>query len=862
MSTPLSVKLRWLNGTAATAAGVTWGIPWKEGELRRDDPLALHAADGSGSVAMQTWPAAYWPDGSVKWSAHAATALSAQPEGYRVIRGESAAASVKVTVHETEESIVLDTGVMRCSIRKHGNKLIDSIVREGIEICNGGTLVQVKESRSEASGATTTREEPFKGSIRKATVEQSGPVRAVVKLEGMHRSDALRREWLPFSLRLYVYAGLETIRIVHTFHYDGNPNEDYIKALGISFAVPMRGPLYNRHVRFAGDSGVFSESPKTLHTRRTKGKYRELFEKQTQGKPVEFDAEEDRYFLGLLDDSAVWDDYKLVQRSADHYGIWKRTQEQCCWLKSAEGKRAGGLGYVGSEGGGLAAGVRDFWRKHPSGLSVHGTARSEAALTAWFWSPDGEAMDLRHYDTKTHVESSYEGAEELRATPYGIANTSELTVWCTAETPDPDRLQAMQEHSESQPLLVCEPEYFHEARAFGLWSLPDTSTPAKAQLEARLNGIAAFYLSEVEQRKWYGFWDYGDFMHSYDPVRHVWNYDLGGCAWQNTELVPNMWLWVMFLRSGRGDLFRLAEAMTRHTSEVDVYHFGEYAGLGSRHNVVHWGCGCKEARIAMAGLHRYYYYLTADERIGDLMDEVKDADFSTVNLDPMRAYFPKDEHKTHIRIGPDWAAFSSNWMTRWERFEDEAYRDKIITGIDCVKQANFGLISGPTYGYDQRTSKLTPLGDDNWGRHLAICMGAPQVWFELAAMLKDPEWEAMMADFGIYYNLPQERKDLITGGAISHDSFHHPVLSIGIAAFGAYYRQDDWTARHAWTVLLDNPFAKVDLRKEAETVTYVDRLSEIDWINTNEAAQWSLNTIISLELIAEWLPGGDTVTDR
>ncbi|MGO4376463.1 hypothetical protein AB4Z21_38055, partial [Paenibacillus sp. MCAF20] len=140
------------------------------------------------------------------------------------------------------------------------------------------------------------------------------------------------------------------------------------------------------------------------------------------------------------------------------------------------------------------------------------------------------------------------------------------------------------------------------------------------------------------------FWDYGDFMHSYDPVRHVWNYDLGGCAWQNTELVPNMWLWVMFLRSGRGDLFRLAEAMTRHTSEVDVYHFGEYAGLGSRHNVVHWGCGCKEARIAMAGLHRYYYYLTADERIGDLMDEVKDADYSTVNLDPMRAYFPKDEH--------------------------------------------------------------------------------------------------------------------------------------------------------------------------------------------------------------------------
>lgn len=135
----------------------------------------------------------------------------------------------------------------------------------------------------------------------------------------------------------------------------------------------------------------------------------------------------------------------------------------------------------------------------------------------------------------------------------------------------------------------------------------------------------------------------------------------------------------------------MAEAMTRHTSEVDVYHFGEYAGLGSRHNVIHWGCGCKEARIAMAGLHRYYYYLTGDERVGDIMDSVKDADYSTVTLDPMRAYFPKDEFPTHVRVGPDWAAFSSNWMTRWERFEDTAYRDKIITGMDCIK--------GQIYGY-------------------------------------------------------------------------------------------------------------------------------------------------------------------
>ena len=112
-------------------------------------------------------------------------------------------------------------------------------------------------------------------------------------------------------------------------------------------------------------------------------------------------------------------------------------------------------------------------------------------------------------------------------------------------------------------------------------------------------------------------------MHAYDPVRHTWRYDIGGFAWDNTELASNMWLWYNFLRTGRADIWRMAEAMTRHTAEVDVYHIGPNAGLGSRHNVSHWGCGAKEARISQAAWNRFYYYLTTDDRCGDLMTEVK-----------------------------------------------------------------------------------------------------------------------------------------------------------------------------------------------------------------------------------------------
>lgn len=132
----------------------------------------------------------------------------------------------------------------------------------------------------------------------------------------------------------------------------------------------------------------------------------------------------------------------------------------------------------------------------------------------------------------------------------------------------------------------------------GLWSLvsPRYDTPAERALEKELDTRIAFYQREQEQRKWYGLWNYGDWMHTYDPERHSWRYDMGGWAWQNTELVPTLWLWYMFLRSGREDVFSMAEDMCRHTSEVDIHHSGPFAGLGSRHNVKHWGGSAKRSQ--------------------------------------------------------------------------------------------------------------------------------------------------------------------------------------------------------------------------------------------------------------------------
>lgn len=109
----------------------------------------------------------------------------------------------------------------------------------------------------------------------------------------------------------------------------------------------------------------------------------------------------------------------------------------------------------------------------------------------------------------------------------------------------------------------------------------------EAWLEEQLEKAVSFYIDEIEQRNWFGLFDYGDVMHTYDSIRHCWKYDRGGFAWQNIELVPTLWLRLYFLRTGREDVYTLAEAMSRHCSEVDIYYFGPLKGIGSRHNVRH-----------------------------------------------------------------------------------------------------------------------------------------------------------------------------------------------------------------------------------------------------------------------------------
>jgi hypothetical protein len=883
--------LSWLGGREPAApAGVTWGVPWPRGALFPGTGVSLLAGDGR-SVPVQTWPLAAWPDGSLKWTGHAAVLgpgegrlrLAAGDRG-RSGDGTGGDGTGELRVTEDAAAITVDTGPLRCVVARQGPALISLLAVDGQARCSGVRPVAVLERRRALPRGEERTRTRAPGLIDAAVVEHRGGQRCVIRAEGAHlvqeASGTSRR--LPYVIRLYFYRGLTRVRIVHTLVIDHDVAEDLVAGAGVEASVPLAGPAWNRHVLLGGDDGgFFAEPAQLLWTWRHKdagGRY----QRQIAGEPVDLSGPDQAAVRELLRDQAVWRSVRLVQDSAGHYEIAKRTREGCAWVSAGHGRRAAGVAAVAAEAGGLAAAVSDFWRKAPRSLEIDGLGGDTAVLRCWLWSPDCEPMDLRHYDTEAHMQAAYEGFDEVRGDARGVANTNELWLEPVAAGQQRAAATALAAVADAAPLLVCEPARYHGTGALGVWSLRagPGAGPARQWAERQLDAALDFYLAEVDQRDWYGFWDYGDVMHSYDPVRHSWRYDTGGFAWQNTELVPNLWLWYSFLRTGRADVFRMAAAMARHTSEVDVFHRGQYAGLGSRHNVRHWGCSCKEARISMAGLHRPFLYLTADERAGEVMREVAaSVEEAVERLDPARTLVPRGADRAHLRSGPDWAALCSNWMTEWERSGDPASLAAIRAGIESLAQAPMRLLSGPVFGYDRATRRLRHIGDDNYSYHMIMPFGGPETWMELCGLLPGdgaagdgvaaPGLAEMLREFGRFAALGEEERDAASGGRISPANWNASgFFPARLVAFAAAADGDDRLAARAWEMLL-RPGRQLAFPVEPVPVPPGQShrpLRELPWVSTNSVSQWSLNVIECLALVPgaleeAWRRAGWAATD-
>ncbi|MET9062351.1 Tat pathway signal sequence domain protein [Streptomyces antibioticus] len=867
------VTLDWLeDGGLGAAPGSTLGVPWPQGLHPEGRTFALTDADGK-AVPVQSWPLAFWPDGSLKWTAHA---VGSGKGKLTLTTGEPAAPARKVTVGRSGGTVVVSTGVITARIGTSGATLVKSVTRGTTEIARNGRLVLIRQPEIEDEDQGTVKTERFEGVIGEVTVEQDGPVRAVVRIDGRHRKG--NRSWLPFSIRLYFYAGADSFRMVHTVTYDGTQEPgkasgDFVRGLGVRFTVPLRDASYDRHIRIGGEgTGLLREAVKGVTgLRRDPGAAVQAA--QYAGEKLPDPATWDQRVTTRLQYIPEWGDYTLSQLSADGFTLRKRTKKGHGWIAAGGGRRASGLGYVGGPSGGLSFGLRDFWASHPSQLDIRDAHTDAAEVTLWLWSPEAQPMDLRFYhdgmgqDTFPEqlegLNITYEDYEPGFGTPYGIARTSELLFWANESTPTPEQLAAQARAVRVLPQLAAPPAQLVEAKVFGpgLYSEPDRSTPAKAKIEDHLDFLFTYYKNQVEQRRWYGFWDHGDIMHTYDTVRHQWRYDVGGYAWDNSELSPDLWLWFAYLRSGRADIFRFAESMTRHTGEVDVYHIGQWAGLGTRHGVQHYADSAKQQRIANTTYRRYYYFLTADERVGDLMHATVDSDETFLALDPLRKIrtepYTPDRHALSIGFGTDWSGLVSAWLTEWERKGPkwEKARARVLSTMETIAAQPNGFVQGSGL-YDLDTGRFAVATAPAVGvSHLSAVFGLNELCAELIHLVDMPAFADAYYDYCRYFNATKAEQAARYG-----TNFGTLLLFQGhsrLDAYAAVQTGDDALARRAWQKFYDSDGYTESAPWKTEPVSGPAALvagSEAAWISTNDTALYGLAAIENLALLGDRMP--------
>jgi hypothetical protein len=304
--------------------------------------------------------------------------------------------------------------------------------------------------------------------------------------------------------------------------------------------------------------------------------------------------------------------------------------------------------------------------------------------------------------------------------------------------------------------------------------------------------------------------------------------------------------------------------MTRHTGEVDVYHLGRFKGLGSRHNVQHWGCSAKQVRISNAAYRRMYYYLTADERVGDLLQENIESHRAYLSLLPTRKiHGPKppvpgpNGTAAYVGVGTDFGAIASAWLTDWERTNSERARDRLTSAMRSIAALPHGFFSGGGM-MNVETGVFEAVGPANRisASHLNAVFGLVEVCAELIQLLDVPAFEqAWLAYCELYNASPEEQRSRL-GTVLRGNSLTQAHSRL--TAYAAYRKHDAALGARAWREFLG---PKADIAESAPLRTtrvtgpaVLEPIDEATWVSTNSAAQWGLAQIELLAWAGEYAP--------
>lgn len=625
------------------------GIPIARGVMTGGGWFELDSSAGQ-KYLVEGSPAAFWPDGSVKWLHLCGQADLAGGKVNRFALRPAAEPQAKLTARVVDNKVEIRGGILDVDIQSDAADVL-SVRRDGVPLLKSPGI----SSRMVYQGPDGQNRRAYSLSFQgppRIVVETAN--RVVVRVGGLFASG--EKTIGELVLFFEVLRQTPEIRLEPAWIYLGRPAEDLTGELSLTVHRPVQ--TEDAFYAFGNEQGMG---------------YWDVLQPIRQPAPG----------------GPRWPMVRQVQLGSSFYRTEKLTfAKDASWLKILEGRRAPGWCFLGDKQSGLTAAMRYFWQEYPHSLAVN---CSEGTITFGLVPPEAGPLDWRRYSPVVYGPPVYEYhkySETACATGLGKAHELMLrfeTVGQDLLPEAPPRPQAATRpaagdyqqrlREEEQRLarlatarreiarralafvhpcrLMTEGDYFASTRVLG--QLAAVNAAERPKMEKDLADMMAYLQRERDFRGWYGLLDFGDMMFSYNAYKDMWAYDDGGHAWANTESLPDYGLWIQSLRSGRSDWVELAIEMSRHNRDVDTYHRGPMLGAGSRHGVNHWSDGDKEWRVALPLVRRLHYYTTADPWTAECI------------LDTVAAYQAKSMVN---RMAPSMSSAFAALLVRWEMTHD------------------------------------------------------------------------------------------------------------------------------------------------------------------------------------------------
>jgi hypothetical protein len=145
-ASPSAAPLHWLEQPGTPVRGVTWGVPWPKGTVKANSGFRLLA--GNAEKPIQTWPLAYWPDGTLKWTAHALAHTEAPQGNWSIQPVQAKQQADKLLIVETGSHLKINTGKLQCMMAKNGNALFETLSAENRTVAARARLVLLVQRRA------------------------------------------------------------------------------------------------------------------------------------------------------------------------------------------------------------------------------------------------------------------------------------------------------------------------------------------------------------------------------------------------------------------------------------------------------------------------------------------------------------------------------------------------------------------------------------------------------------------------------------------------------------------------------------------------------------------------------------------